>query len=138
MRPALHSTTVFGLFRRSAELQEAVARQLLSSDPSLQAAALKCLATFKLTFLPHPLQTFLLQLSDNSSLRSGLIHIPMMFDQSLAEEQQRQQQEQQQRQATKANSKKGGKGQEVGRVDDSIRPGGWVLPRSVQTLSHLV
>jgi hypothetical protein len=103
-----------------------VARQLLSSDSALQAAAIKCLATFKLTFLPHPLQTFLLQLSDNSSLRSGLIHIPMMFDQSLTEEQQRQQQEQQQRQATKASSKKGSKqGQEVGRVDDSIRPGEW-------------
>jgi hypothetical protein len=47
----------------------------------------------------------------------------MMFDQSLTAEQQRQQQEQQQRQATKASSKKGNKGQEVGRVDDSIRPG---------------
>jgi hypothetical protein len=47
----------------------------------------------------------------------------MMFDQSLTAERQRQQQEQQQRQATKASSKKGNKGQEVGRVDDSIRPG---------------
>jgi hypothetical protein len=107
---------------------------LLSSDPSLQSSAVKCLAAFKLPFLPHPLQSFLLELTDNSSLRSALMNIPSMFDQSLTAEQQRQQQEVQQRQATTKNKdggKKGGKGQEIGRVDDSLRPGegvwfGWV------------
>lgn len=131
--PSCHQTLPHQ--NRCTELQEAVARQLLSSDTSLQACALKCLATFKLTFLPHNLQAFLLQLSDSSNLRGGLIHIPSMFDESLTAEQQRAQQEQQQRQATKAQAggRKGGgggggqKAGEVGRVDASIRPGVFAL-----------
>jgi hypothetical protein len=107
---------------RSAELQEAVARQLLSSDPALQTAALRCLSSFKLAFLPAHLLNVLLQLADVAKLRNGLVNIPIMFDQIVdqgvdqaADEVQRQQQ----RHTLK---KKGGSG-DVGRVDPHTRPG---------------
>jgi hypothetical protein len=111
------------LLRRAAELQEAVARQLLSSDPALQTAALRCLASFKLAFLPAHLLNVLLQLADVAKLRNGLVNIPILFDQNVdqgvdqaADEVQRQQQ----RHTLK--KKKGGSG-DVGRVDPHTRPG---------------
>lgn len=115
----------FCLSCSSAELQEAVARQLLSTDPSLQAAAIRCLASFKLPYLPQHLQALLLQLADVAKLRSGLINIPMMFDSSssgssdagVEAEHQVQQQQRHQLKGKKGNSS------DVGRVDAHVRPG---------------
>eukprot|EP00775_Hariotina_reticulata_P008462 gene8462-8646_t len=54
---------------RLPELQEAASRQLLSTDPQLQAAALRCLSSFRLPFLPPHLLNFLLSLADITKLR---------------------------------------------------------------------
>lgn len=116
-------TSLPDLFCRAPELQEAVARQLLSTDPALQTAAIKCLSSFKLPYLPPHLQTLLLQLADVSKLRNGLMNIPSMFDTSssssgAAEDEQLVQQ--QQRHQLKS---KKGSSSDVGKVDAHIRPG---------------
>lgn len=58
-------------------MQRAAAQQLLSPDPALQAAALKCLRPFRLPYLPGPLLQRLLRLADNATLREELVGLPM-------------------------------------------------------------
>jgi U3 small nucleolar RNA-associated protein 20 len=62
---------------RATEVQRAAAQQLLSPDPALQSAAVKCLRPFRLPYLPGPLAARLLRLADNGTLREELVGLPM-------------------------------------------------------------
>jgi len=112
---------------RLSELQEAACRQLLSTDPQLQSAGLRCLSSFRLPFLAPHLLNFLLSLADITKLRSALVYVPMMLDTSAAAaaagreaEEQQQRQQQQQLKGKKGNSSSSS---DVGRVDAAVRPG---------------
>jgi hypothetical protein len=112
----------YHLLYSCAELQEAVARQLLSSDPVLQTAALRCLAAFKLPFLSQQLLGVLLQLADVAKLRGALVHVPAIFDTTPRDEAVDAALEQQRLAQQQLRGKKAGGG-EVARVDASSRPG---------------